>query len=493
MKKQLIVFIAACLISNQISAVTNKTFFMPRPIGLDNVYENAVKRYRFNHVDSPIAHNASVMPFYQESTNPTGLARFFFPDNKTELVVKDASATGDKDISADWLGIQSYGDAFESKIKIRPTYKSFGAVVHHHKRFAALPRAWFTILLPFVEAQSKLNFTEFDKKNEMPAFTDYENPSPPPSNLFNKITVNTFGNAIEALGNPFFKYGKFTTALQKVAGLADIHLRGGYDIVHWKHILSGLYLGLTIPTSFRPKNEFIGEPVLGNGGHFAIGGGKHTNLEITFKGNHALNIISNLDYYYLLPNTQWRSFDLVSNGPWSRYLRVVQERILNSAGVTANDFFSHPGINFFTKPMRVTPRSTVNFLFATHYNKQDFHLECGYNFWWRDSEKVRLKNSWGEKIGISSFTPKETQNDATIATNRADSSGVFETIPESNLNIKSAAHPSSLSHKVYLTTGSDVMWKGHPFAFYGGGAYEFASSNRTLDQWSLWGMLHVAL
>ncbi len=223
MKRQLIILTAACLISSQASAVTNKTFFMPRPIGLDNVYENAAKRYRFNHVDSPIAYNVSVMPFYQESTNPTDLARYFFPNNKTELVVKDASAAGTKDISADWLGIQSFGDAFESKIKIRPTYKSFGAVVHHHKRLEALPRAWFTILLPFVEAQSKLNLTEFDKRNELPPSIDYTDPVP----AFSRVTVNSFGNATEGLSNPFWKYGKFTTKRQKIAGLADIHLKAG--------------------------------------------------------------------------------------------------------------------------------------------------------------------------------------------------------------------------------------------------------------------------
>jgi len=489
MKNRVLLFLGICTLSGSMEATTNKTFFMPRTIGMDNVYENAIKRYRFNHINSPISHNASIMPFYQESTNSTDLARYFFPNNKDEIVVKDFSASGDKDVAADWLKIQSLGDAFESKVKIRPRYKSFGAVVHHHKRFQAQPRAWVTAFLPFVETQSRLNFSEFDKQNEAQPQTDI-------GSSFSSPSADTIHNATEGLNHPLWKYGKFSNHLQKVAGLADIHLRGGFDIIHWKHLLSGLYVGITIPTSFRPKAEFIAEPILGNGGHFAIGGGKHSNIEIRFKNKKFFNIIGNIDYYYLTRNTQRRSFDLISNGPWSRYLLLMNQSIVSSAqvgDVTTRNYFTIPGINVFTKEMFVTPRSVVNFLFATHFNCRDFHFETGYNFWWKEGEKVRLKHPWGENVGIATFTPKQTHDNATIATNRATSSTGFTAISESNLNIQSAAHPSAHSHKLYVTAGGDLTWKGNPFGLYGGGGYEFGESNRSLDQWSIWAMMHIAL
>ena len=69
--------------------------------------------------------------------------------------------------------------------------------------------------------------------------------------------------------------------------------------------------------------------------------------------------------------TEKRSFDFISNGPWSRYLLATNNKVAD---------IPIPMINFLTKDLEITPGSNINFLSSLHINHKCFDFEIGYNF-----------------------------------------------------------------------------------------------------------------
>src|SRR3989338_2910922 len=74
---------------------------------------------------------------------------------------------------------------------------------------------------------------------------------------------------------------------------------------------------MEIPTGTGTKSEWLFEPQVGTN-HWALGFGAdfmaliHKDFSFVFGGN----------YRYIFGNWETRSFDLTSNGQWSRYLGI---------------------------------------------------------------------------------------------------------------------------------------------------------------------------
>ena len=67
------------------------------------------------------------------------------------------------------------------------------------------------------------------------------------------------------------------------------------------------------------------------------------------------------------------------NDDWSRYLEVAKPTALGTP---------LPGINYLTQSVNVTPRNSATIWTALHFQHYNFHLEIGYNFWYRQKESV---------------------------------------------------------------------------------------------------------
>ncbi len=141
-----------------------------------------MSNYYIHHIKSPGHFTISNNIFYEESTKSSDLAKYFFPNNKTELVVKglgngvaDEIVTG-ADIAAEWLNIASAEDpdtpypddndnyTFSSKIKISPTFKQFGTTFLFHKKITKY--FFLSAYFPFVQVETNMRLTEYDKQNE---------------------------------------------------------------------------------------------------------------------------------------------------------------------------------------------------------------------------------------------------------------------------------------------------------------------------------------
>ena len=494
-------------------SITNKTFFMPRPIGQDAVFQNISDLYFIDssekskdyvpvdknnilftkiepeHLISPIFNLTNIL-FYEESTNGKDLAKYFFPNDKTELVIKGYAVPGSKDIAAEWLRIASSAGnrndennyLFQSKISVSPRQTRFGNIIKLHKRLDCInKKLWFQVFFPIIQVETNAHLNEYDKQNErIDGKWDFPEPY----------------NAAGALNSPLMLYGKITNHTQKLSGLAEIDLKFGFKLI--KEL--SIYAKCVFPTSFKPKSEYLFEPILGNGGHWGLGLGANLNLKIS----EDFNFLSNFDYVYLFKNNEKRSFDLISSGPWSRYLLAtngsVRQRPL-------------PLINFLTQDLDVTPGSSLSWTGAVNYHQDSFNLEAGYSFWFKEQEKVNLKYAWKEKIGIAYFEEGSAFDFDASYEGSYLNAGVrnpeisspliipdpypflavprIDYIESSDFDLVSAKHLQTVSHKFYLALGFDGKWEDAFFQGKLGCSYEFGINNKSLDLWGLWGQVSL--
>ncbi len=284
-----------------------------------------------------------------------------------------------------------------------------------------------------------------------------------------------------------FNFGKIDSCKSKSeTRLADLQVRLGVDYVCTECCHAEGYLGIWIPTGNRPDGEFVFEPIVGQNFHVGIMTGGSLGYQMWCGDcDRDLWFEFAINSIYSFKNTQTRSFDL-KNRPWSRYMLTFADEAAATAGTVT------PGINVFTRKVRVSPRFQHNYTMAFVYNQCSFQGEIGYNFWARQAEKVKLKDCWVEGPAIAQL---DNDNDR-IINNAANSFGISKLsnignnnvgscanfnepceleegvcedrcvcgaavfpyndanrIKVTDLNLNSAAHPGAMSHTVYGALG----------------------------------------
>ena len=458
---------------------TNRTFFMPRTINQDLVIQSNMSQHFINEfeetINSPEQMDFFANPtvFYQSSTSSNKLCKYFFPENKTELIISGKDIATKKDIAAEWFFIAdnsgTRSDNFESKISIRPEYKSFGLNINLNQKLNFISnKLLLSVNLPFVQVKTDIQLKEYDVKNA------------PTSNPYNMPYHNPT-NVTEYFNNSTLKYSKLKNGILKLNDLADIKVKFSYEIKRSDSLIASIYGQTIIPTGQKPTAEYLFEPIAGNGGHFAIGLG--ANLEFEIFEN--FNLLATVDYNYLFETSQLRTFDL-NNGPWSRYLLLVTK-----------DQFPINGVNILTQDCNIKPKSQFQTFIAIHYLFNSFHFELGHNLWYKSAEDVELRNAFPSDIGIAALKDGtingNTLQNAKISTNPDQDGTAFTPIKQEEINISSGTHPSSLSNKFYASSGFEGKFKDNPYQANIGFAYEFGKGNETLNDWSIWLSLNFTI
>lgn len=492
-------------------AVTGKSFFSPRSVASELHMHQAASDAFIKNNDPAEHFTLSATTFYQESTNGKDLAQFFFPNNKTELIIKGANAGGNApDISGTWLQIagintvDSLGhgadeealflNEFSSRISLHPKLKRFGSTLYIHKQFHNLCKGLSaTVQLPFVQVQTNTQLHEYDKQNEFAnknLIPRFQIPDLRGDIVRLEVAHNeTILNAKEAFNNPLWRYGKITNQRQKKAGLSDSTIRIGYNILE----SFSVHTQLTIPTSNKATASHMFEPLLGNGGRWSLDFGFEGNLSIPTSRLNTLHLASTFNYAHLFRNTERRSLDLASHGAWSRYMLVVEPEKANEV--------LQPGINFFTQPVDVAPGSEVTWNSLIHVGISK-HISCelGYTFWGRAKDNIKLK-SWNNLVNIASesfgnadadaaFRIDAANSNRTIAQHLNGGGGLLVTgaqrVTQNDFDTSSAEHPTSYSNTVYATLSTQGSWNSLPYQLALGSSYEKASSNKALELWTCW-------
>jgi hypothetical protein len=294
-----------------------------------------------------------------------------------------------------------------------------------------------------------------------------------------------FKTMCDGFNDPAWQAGKLSCCACTKGGLDDIQLKLGYDFYTEHANRLSPYGVATIPTGARPTSQWVFEPLVGSKqGSFGFG----CNGSYTVCRNENLTLLADVKYRYVCNSEECRSFDLCKNGDWSRYL------LISTASEPLN---SKPGINLFTLPVTVTPGSTIDAWLALHYQQCNCDIEIGYDFWWRQKERLSLDACIAPGFGIqtfSLFTPTVTsasnagicQTAPGAGSNVTVSDPTFVTLTTQDLDVDSASHPRAISQTLYIDIGYTLERKCASFLCGLGFSYEIATNKNALTQWTIW-------
>ncbi len=467
--------------------VTSQTTFIPRSLSEDSAKELALHNYRLYHNmrderDYAMPEERNIVNldntwFYQESTNDKDLAKYFLLGGKDTLQFSDESstvATANIDVSTSWFDLDTAGNLYQAKMSIRPSRDVYGTVLNwHHDMSKWVKGLWMGILLPVVHVEHDLGL------KVTTTFT---------SSDFNGHQVASLQ---DGLNHSDMLYGKFSPTSRSATGLDDMQLKLGWNFYRGEKFHFGLYGNVLIPTGSRPSAEYVFEPLVGNV-HWGIGAGLNTDMRIVDFKKGTFSFQADAKYRYLFSDVERRSFDL-TNGAWTRYLNVA--RVIGGNTLLTGVV---PGINYFTQDMKVTPGSRLEAMAAIHYKYSSWHAELGYNFWWRDREKVVLKDAFDQAIGIPQLTAAGVFQSVTASGSKinnhivagntlsATADAAVTAVADTKFNLGSATHKSAMTHKLFAGVGLTGKLFDTQSMIGFGGEYEFADRNTALEQWSVW-------
>jgi hypothetical protein len=467
--------------------------------------------------------------FGGRTTKSKELARYFSPveimADRTKIVFGADVGVQEFDILADHFNVITVNSSslpvpdastqFLSEVTIKPQQTTIGAGFEWRYHFWTNEEKghcwWFSIALPIVYVRNDMNFDE-----------KIINPGGGVATTGLPAGKVVFGSLKEAFEQEAWNFGKIKTegSLHKT-GVAELDIRLGYEWLQYDPCHLESFVGILIPTSNKPKAKYLFEPIVGNGGHFAIEWG----------ATYSMNIWENIDREmlltmehsavnkYLFQRSQIRSLDLV-NKPWSRYIELYASQADAQAALDADDTLSAtPGINILTQKVDVTPGYQFQLNSAFIFDWRRFTLEGGFNFLARQSERVELSNAWVESAAIKSFGGSGFTNpvrDMTgspyieLAVTIPGAIGLTDQIipvpvanyaqsliKEADLDLVSASTPAVLAYTLYANLGytfNFICWRCQewPLLIDVGASYTFSNQNNVVDKWLVWGKLGLA-
>jgi len=486
--------------------VSSHTFFSVRPL-----YQSASPE-RVSLFHDPMVReegrggNFELTFLGGKSTRNKGLARFFTPFCKDSLLVLENPTAGTPDLIAQNFNIDTVNGTFQSNIQFKMHESVFAIGLTYRQSFGGRfsdeegnRRLWVEISSPVTRVHNTVILEEQIVNNGGGAAVITGLPA-------GQVIVDSM---TAAFNQSDWLYGKIdpTHKLTKWR-LADIEAKIGYEWMSGEQCGVESYVGVLIPTGYRPKAEYIFEPIVGHNKHVGIMWGNSAYYKLCETNCWNIDIYADTCAKYLFRRNETRSFDL-KNKPWSRYIELyanfAQAQQANALAVAGNiaaaATLSTPGINLLTQDLKVTPRFSYTVNCAVAAKSQRCDLELGWNFFAREAECVRLANAFTpafamkSPLGAGATMPVRTINNNFLAANQlAFSAANFSTslIQESDLDLESAAHPAVLSNSIYGAAGYRWDDRCYPMFAGFGGNYEFGKDNSVLNRWTVWGKCGVS-
>jgi len=524
-----IILTALLLGAANIQAHTNKTFLMPRPVGVNLPMEQTTFYELYKHKaprNKGAGINLQVAGFYQESTNGCELGKYFLVgekstiklqaqetvDTKTGLGINTISTIADVDIGylihdfdlsvaeAEGLNIKN------TTLSLDPQQKSYGVRLDYHQDLSAIIKGlYLSAHLPIVHVENKLGFrvSSLDKAAQQ-TFVDF----------FNGTFTQTDASDLQvALTN-----AKMDCKKRSTSGVADLDLSLGYNFFDKECYAASLAFAVTIPTGNRPTSQWVFEPIRGNGHHIGLGGDFYSFWRLWGDLKHNLKLTIDAKYRYLLEETQCRTLGIKGKTPDCSGCNLLgrpfgQYYLLGKQGQNA----LIPAANILTQSVDVTPRNQFDGIGGFTYNCHGFSFDVGYNLYYRDAEKIELQEE--DKCKTSSSCDTDcppcvtcpnvplTPNTYAIAARSFDTTVPFDIkngahldgglagatiIGPDTIDFDAASTPQQLTHSIYgglgfQTSGSTC------FMFGVGGKYEWPSTNSALEQWGVWGKVGLKI
>jgi len=436
-----------------------RSIFVPRQLSYNPILENALKLDR--QCAEPWDYIFSVKPVYTQSVG-SKFQEYFTINHKCSLNVQE---DGSGDVSSVWFNVISSNSTFySSQLSFNPKRQTYGGLLY----FAAQLSCDFQLTLntALVTARNDMHICE--------------------KNIQNLGTCSGYTTVTQSFANPNRLFGRICGAQTKT-GLDDIQMKVIYNPWKGDCVQGDIYGLLGIPTGRGSKARYLFEPLVGSN-HVQLGGGTNVQWNIMEHDCGIWSLLGEAKYRYAFKATEWRSFDLKHNGQWSRSMLLVNE---------SDKYVFYPTINKVTFKTEVTPQSSFDLYLATRFNHNAWHMELGYDLWFRSAEKVALCCKQLPFVGIADLKGISAQSPQSASTanisqgvqagaNQMKSDTSFVPVTLSDIACISGAQASSLSNSVYGSVGYAFEVTCHTMQVGINVAYERGSSVNTPDNVTAW-------
>ncbi len=271
----------------------------------------------------------------------------------------------------------------------------------------------------------------------------------------------------------------FIAPHNEVTRIADLTAAIGYNLVTQNENRFSVGFKFSAPTGNLPVGFSMAEPVAGRAGCWALGGETYGHVKVWSNENNksALYINMQAECYHWLANRRpnFRAFDLLKNGPGSKYL-LVQQYIPNyftgyNGTTDAYTLQYMPGQLFTAAHITTLPirsKISVEGSFATqikyvHDNK--WSVSLAGELFGRSQEKIKIDN-----ITTLDFKYETLNNYAVVGrqigtydiNNSANTASqqLFASLCEPNATINKSQDPIQLVGSVATVTTPAVLPEG---------------------------------
>lgn len=481
---------------------TNKTFLATRP---QNFYlPIELSLFATQKYSLRIPKHRSILevaPFYTTSFN--NINQYFLYDNKRALKVGQGTNI---DVDNQYLKFnETSAENLSGTIKIKPKVQTFGFFINYFiKLDDFIKRASVEILSYVCRTSTNPNFKVNNSKESSiqdKTIQDYFKGEPMlqlPENL--EGTPEMLRDLQDPLTN-----GKMNGSVHD-SGLADITLKLSYDIMQEHDFVFRLSTIILVPTNNGSKSEFLFEPRIGDANHWGLGLGFSGKKNIFEKCEYkVLDLIYDARILYLFNAYEERILGLKNvEGKilnWSQYL------LLGEVGFPK----VIPAANALTQNVKVFPGAIFEGAVMLSYQQGAFLLNCGYDMWLRQKEKVKIKDKWNnQKYGLvgSNYADDiiEFANEDTdirdLSLFQLDNTNLTDTIKEMNPSGATAAEqgfitksqitknvaqtPGLFSNMFFIALGYKKEIKNNIVAIGVGASIELAYNKNSLSQSAIW-------
>jgi hypothetical protein len=437
------------------------SIFVPRPLSYQPILENALVLNQ--KITTDFDWIFSCKPIYTQSVGDK-FEKYFNIFHKSCLNVQE---NGSGDIGSLWFEVESASPTmFSSTLSFSTIRRTYGSLFY------------FAIKLP-CDFQISINTALVNSTHNMHICE---------KNINNLGIVTGFANITQSFANNNKQFGKICGSRSKI-GLDDIQIKLMKTYRNTDRLYVDAYALLGIPTGAGSKAHYLFEPLVGSR-HLQLGLGTDVRINAWSYGCGSLVFLGELKWRYGFGAKECRSFDLKDNGQWSRYLLFVPQADKNAI---------FPAINDLTLKAQVTPQNSLDIYLAAHTNYNAWNFELGYNFWYRNAEKISLNNcntfpnnvGIADLPGIAKLNPQSAST-ATIAQgvqpgpNQIKSDATFVPVALKDINLCSGAQPRNFSNSVYGSIAYEGAIHCHPTNYGLNASYEQGNGTNTPNNVSVW-------
>ncbi len=379
---------------------------------------------------------------------------------------------GNGDVNPAWIYLESpltegavVGN-YASTVTFTPTQQLYGLLFHCYKQFEHL---FFDLKTSLLKCTNEIAINEIGGGN----------------GLLDNHNGEVIYNAYDAFTQDYFEYGKIGRS-NPLIGFDNIQLFLGASTYvdtmksdQFQTCCAGFAV-IEVPTGAGTKSEWLFEPQVGTN-HWGLGFG----ADLMFVNDNNFSFVFGGNFRHYIANWETRTFDLINNGAWSRYLLLESlDNIENGLTVGA--------VSISTQDALIQGRNQINMYGRLQKRFEGCLFELSYNLFYDEAESIKRVSVITPGYGIYDLISAGGVTTASTAKiNEANL--VQDNIPvqlvTSDLDFSSGAAGQILNNAIAAR-----LQRVQEFYTYGIGVQvDLAHTAQGISNWSIWANFEILL